>query len=160
MAKLWLYWLLTTVSFPISGGAAFALFGPAGGIARGALGGLLAGLGIGTAQWIGLRQVLPVTASWIPASAVGLSAGLALATAALGTRTDTSGVLLRGALTGAVLGLGQWIVLQQHSHLPPCGSRRLHSPGRWAGWSHVPLASTCPKDGPCSVSPGRPSSRQ
>lgn len=112
--RLWLYWLLTIASFPISGGAAFAIFGPVNGIARGALAGFVAGAGIGIAQWVGLRHLVPVTAGWILASSIGLSAGLALGFAALGTRTDAVALVLRGALTGAVLGLGQWVLLRQN----------------------------------------------
>ncbi|MGQ0550629.1 MAG: hypothetical protein ACT4PY_13280 [Armatimonadota bacterium] len=113
--RLWLYWLLTTASFPISGGAAFAIFGPVNGIARGALAGFVAGACLGIAQWVGLRQLVPLTGGWILASGIGLSAGLALGIAAFGTRTDGVALVLRGALTGAVLGLGQWILLRQHA---------------------------------------------
>ncbi|MGH7461723.1 MAG: hypothetical protein ACREMA_11955 [Longimicrobiales bacterium] len=76
--------------------------------------GLVAGIGIGAAQWIALRQIIPITIGWMLASGIGLSAGLALGIAALGTRTDPVVLVLRAVLTGAMLGLCQWFLLRQH----------------------------------------------
>lgn len=119
MPVFWLKWLLTMISFPIGGGVAFALAGSVTGTARGAIAGAIAGAVIGAGQWFLLRQAIPITALWIPASAIGLSAGLALGVALLGTKTDALTLLLRAAVTGTVLGAFQWVLLRQH--LSPAG---------------------------------------
>lgn len=102
------------ISFPIGGGVAFALVGSVTGPGRGAIAGAIAGAVVGAAQWLLLRQAIPVTTLWIPATAIGLCAGLALGVAVLGTETDAFALLLRAAVTGIVLGGLQWVLLQQH----------------------------------------------
>lgn len=114
MRFLWLKWLLTMIGFPIGGGIASALVGSVTGPGRGAVAGIIAGAVVGAAQWLVLRQALPISALWIPATAVGLSAGLALGVAVLGTKTVGLALLLRAAVTGIVLGVFQWVLLRQH----------------------------------------------
>jgi hypothetical protein len=111
--SFWLKWLLTALSFPVGGGVAFALAGSATSPLKGALAGAIAGAVIGIAQWLVLRQFLSSGVFWILASGIGLAAGLGLGLAVLGARTDTVTLLLRAALTGAVIGLLQWLLLRQ-----------------------------------------------
>ena len=113
-AGLWLQWLLTAFSFPVGGGLAFALYGLPISTVGGASHGVVAGMVIGVAQWLVLRQAVPVSALWVLASAVGLAVGLPLRVNILGTGTDLVGVAYRAVFTGAVLGVFQWMILRPH----------------------------------------------
>lgn len=109
-----LLWLATAVSFPIGGGAAYAVFGRVSDGARGLGAGLVTGAVIGAAQWLVLRQAVPLSAMWIAATASGLSAGLALGVAVFGTGTELTGLLYRAACAGALVGILQGMVLRSH----------------------------------------------
>lgn len=107
-----LLWLVTALSFPIGGTAAFAVFGRVSDPARGLGGGLITGAVIGAAQWLVLRQWVAVSPLWIAATAAGLGAGLALGIAAFGTGNELVPLLTRAACAGALIGVLQWMVLR------------------------------------------------
>jgi len=99
----------------------------------GVIGGAATGAVIGLMQWLALRR-LALTPWWIAATAAGMSAGLGLGIALLGTDTAAITLPLRGLVTGAGIGsrsspycvaavLARWF-----------GRWRLRSAGRLAGW--------------------------
>lgn len=104
-------WALVFLSFPLAGLAANWATGGITDLGRALLGGAIAGLILGGAQYAVLRLVLPISALWVAATAIGLALGLAAAVLGLGTEVDHSSVLLRGLVTGGVLALAQAAVL-------------------------------------------------
>jgi len=113
-ASFWLTWMLTFLSFPIGGSLAYALVRSVDSVRDGAIAGFVAGAVIGIAQWLVLRRAIPLDGWWIAASALGLAGGLALGVAALGSGTAAGELALRGAITGAVFGVMQWLILRQY----------------------------------------------
>jgi hypothetical protein len=106
----WFGWLLTALAFPPAGYIANAVSGRVDSVPAAVLGGLLAGAGIGAAQWTLLRHRL-VSLVWIPATAVGLGAGLAAGAALVSYRTDIVSLALMGAVSGLAVGIAQGAVL-------------------------------------------------
>lgn len=90
-------WIVHLAAFPLTGLAAWLLFGPIDSPATAAGGGAIVGLGVGAAQAWALDHARPVR--WIAATVLGLAAG------------STPGLLVGGipglAITGAVLALSQ-----------------------------------------------------
>jgi hypothetical protein len=117
----WLRWLPTLFAFPIGGFLAHAVAGPVDHLSAALVGGALTGLVLGTAQALALRGQVPGV-RWVGASTVGLAAGLALATAAIDYRSGPIDLAVQGAISGAVLGATQALVLRG----------RLPGPWRWA----------------------------
>lgn len=103
----WLKWMLTLLAFPIGGGLAYLLVRSMEGVAKAAIGGVVTGLVLGTAQWLVLRQVIALSSWWIVATAIGLGAGLALSVAAAGTSVELRPLIVRAVLTGGLLGIAQ-----------------------------------------------------
>ena len=110
--RFWAGWGLAFIGFPLGGLAASALVGGVTTPLDGAIGGAATGAVIGLAQWLVLRRRLALTPWWIAATAVGMAAGLALGIALLGT--DTAGITLplRGLVTGAGIGIAQFVLLR------------------------------------------------
>jgi hypothetical protein len=106
----WTRWLLTALAFPPAGYLAHAVAGRVDSVPAAVLGGLVAGAGIGAAQWALLRR-RGVGVTWIVATAGGLGAGLAAGAAVVGYRTDISSLLVMGAISGVVVGLAQGATL-------------------------------------------------
>lgn len=111
--RWWRNWGLAFLGFPLGGLAALGVAGGVETALDGALGGAAAGLVIGGVQWLALRSRFALPAWWIAATGVGMSAGLAASVALLGIDTAGNNLLLRGALTGLVIGFGQWLVLRR-----------------------------------------------
>lgn len=109
---LWLSWLAAFLGFPLGGTLAQLVAGPVSSQKGAILGGLSAGLVIGLAQWLGLRKTLPLGASWILCTALGLGAGLSLGYALMGKGTSYSELAARGAIAGGAVGLAQWAALR------------------------------------------------
>ena len=124
----WWRWLLTAAALPPSGLAANIVVGRIDSTSSAVLGGLIAGAGIGVGQWLLLRRP-----SWIPATALGMAAGLAAGAAVVDYRTDRPSLAVMGALTGAGIGLAQSVTMR--------GARRAAmwtaaTAGLWAlGWT-------------------------
>ena len=111
--RTWLAWTATALAFPPSGLAATAL-GPVDDPRTALLGGAVAGLGIGAAQWLVLRSRLPHPApvrAWAPATAAGLGLGLAAGASLVGWRTGAADLAVQGALSGLGVGAAQGLVL-------------------------------------------------
>jgi hypothetical protein len=102
----WWRWLLTALAFPPAGLIAHVVAGRVDSPSAAVLNGVIAGAGIGTAQWALLRH-RDVSRSWIVASAAGMSAGLAAGAALVSYRTDITSLAVMGALTGLGVGIAQ-----------------------------------------------------
>jgi hypothetical protein len=109
--RFWLLWGLAFLGFPIAG-LLSNLLGPVASPLKGMLAGAVAGLVLGIAQWLVLRTVMPVNTTWIFATALGFSVGLAASTLLLGSETAGNELLFRAALTGLFIGLAQWFLLR------------------------------------------------
>jgi hypothetical protein len=110
--RLWAGWGLAFIGFPLGGLAATALVGGITTPAEGLLGGLATGAVIGLAQWLVLRRHLALAPWWIAATALGMGAGLALGITLLGIDTAGMAFPLRGLLTGAGIGIAQFVLLR------------------------------------------------
>ena len=108
----WMGWALAFVGFPLGGVAAAALVGPITTPLAGAIGGIVTGAVLGAAEWLALRRRLSLSPGWIAATALGMGIGLALGIALLGTSTDGAGLPLRGLITGAGIGIAQFLLLR------------------------------------------------
>src|SRR5437870_4781081 len=83
----WPAWGAAFLGFPLGGVAATALVGPVDTVAGAALAGAAAGAVVGAAQWLVLRQRLPLSAAWVAATSGGMAVGMALGAALLGDET-------------------------------------------------------------------------
>ncbi|MBC8100944.1 MAG: hypothetical protein H7Y11_16000, partial [Armatimonadetes bacterium] len=101
------------LGFPPGGALALLVIGrletPIGGL----IGGTVAGIVIGTAQWLALRGRLKLTPLWIAATALGLGAGLGVGVALFGAETTLVVLVQRAVPTGVLLGVAQGVVLRQ-----------------------------------------------
>jgi hypothetical protein len=70
---------------------------------------------LGLAQWLVLRHRLSVSPWWIAATAGGMGAGLALGIALFGTEIVGMALPLRGLVTGAGIGIAQFMVLREQT---------------------------------------------
>jgi hypothetical protein len=102
-------------------------------------GGAVAGLIIGAGQALASSHRLQLR-TWIPATVIGMSAGLALGAAAVGYRTTFPDLALMGAVNGLVLGLAQALALPRAvRHRRWIWAATM--PALWAlGWSVTTLA--------------------
>lgn len=128
-----LRWMPTFLGFPAGGSLAMVLTGPVDAPVPALLGGMLAGLAIGSAQWLALRDRLPDATRWIPATALGHAAGLAAGSALVGYQTGLVPLAIQGLVTGLALGIAQGLVLRRT--LPGWPWWMLAMPVLWAlGW--------------------------
>ena len=110
LVRPWYKWLLTALAFPPAGWIAHVVAGRVDSVPAAVLNGVIAGAGIGAAQWALLRR-RDVSVSWIPATAVGLGAGLAVGAALVSYRTDISSLAVMGAFSGLAVGIAQGAAL-------------------------------------------------
>ncbi len=122
----WALWTIGFLAFPLSGLAGRAIAGPVGSLTAALLGGLVTGAVIGVGQWLASGRRLG-WGRWIPATAVGMSAGLAAGALAVDFGTDLADLVLMGTITGVFLGPPQAIAL-------PATARR-----RWVWAVAMPL---------------------
>ena len=108
----WWQWLLTALAFPPAGLIAHLVAGRVDSVPAAVLNGVIAGAGIGAAQWALLRH-REVALTWIPATAAGLGAGLAVGAALVSYRTDITSLALMGAISGLGVGIAQGVTLRQ-----------------------------------------------
>jgi hypothetical protein len=110
--KAWLLWTAGFVAFIIGGALATAVIGRVNDAGSALIGGLIAGAVIGTGQWLLARHLLnPKT--WIPATAVAMSIGLAVGAWVVGYGTSLGELALMGAITGIPLGAAQAYLLRE-----------------------------------------------
>jgi hypothetical protein len=106
-----LVWTATLLAFPLAGIAARAVVGPVDELWMAFAGGAVAGLVIGTAQWLALRR-MGADARWIAATALGLSVGLGVAFAVFDYGTTVGDLAVVGAVSGLGVGIAQWWLLR------------------------------------------------
>ncbi len=104
-------WMVSFAGFPLGGLAAFLLVGPVDSVGSALIGGLLTGGILGAIQAWALGTAQPRRLAWIVATAVGMGAGLTLAASLVDFRVGLGDLVLQGAVSGAVVGLAQAIVL-------------------------------------------------
>ena len=109
--RFWLLWVIAFLSFPVAG----LLANRVGSVSTpvvALLAGAIAGATLGLIQWLILRSRLSLPIWWIVATSVGLGVGLAISTIFLGSETAGNPLLWRGLITGASMGLAQWLLLR------------------------------------------------
>jgi hypothetical protein len=106
----WWRWLLTALAFPPAGLIAHVVAGRVDSVAAAVLNGVIAGAGIGAAQWLLLR-LRNISPMWIAATALGLGAGLAAGAAIASYRTDITSLAVMGAMSGLGVGIAQGATL-------------------------------------------------
>jgi len=110
--RAWLLWTTSFLALPIGGYAGTMISGRIDDPLSAVIGGAIAGLIIGAGQALtSSHRVRPRT--WIPATVLGMGAGLALGAVAVGYRTALPDLALMGALNGLVLGFAQALALPQ-----------------------------------------------
>lgn len=107
-----IFWVLAFLSFPVAGLLA-NLMGAVNTPLIAVLAGAIAGATLGLIQWLVLKSRVSLSIWWVAATAIGMSAGLAISTALLGSETAGGSLLWRAAITGLCIGLAQWIVLRR-----------------------------------------------
>lgn len=128
-----LRWMPTFLGFPAGGSLAMLLSGPVDAPLPALAGGLLAGIAIGAAQWLALRDRLPDATWWIPATAIAHAIGMVAGSALVAYQTGMAQLALQGAVTGLALGIAQGLVLRRSVAGWPWWS--LAMPFLWAlGW--------------------------
>ncbi len=115
----WPAWGAAFLGFPIGGSAAALLVGPVESVGAALIAGAVAGGVIGTTQWLVLRLRVPLSALWVPATAVGMAVGMALGQVLLGDNTTMQLLLLRGLVVGGAIGALQAAVLRGVLPTPP-----------------------------------------
>src|SRR3954453_8976681 len=85
--RTWLIWTAGFLAFPLAGLAGTAVTGRADDPIAALLGGAVTGLVIGAGQTLASRGRLDVW-KWVPATAVGMGAGLLLGAVAVGYQTS------------------------------------------------------------------------
>jgi hypothetical protein len=106
----WTRWLPTFLAFPLGGYLALVLVGSLDGPLSAAAGGLLAGAAIGGIQWLVLRSQ-GISARWVPATALAMAAGTALAALLTGAGTELADLMVTGLIAGAAVGAAQATLL-------------------------------------------------
>jgi hypothetical protein len=107
--RLWIWPIAVLVSFPIAGYLADLIVDGVDSVWAALVGGLIAGLVIGAAEWFALRRW--VSWLWIAATSIGMAAGLTAGAALVDYGTGRGDVLLMGAVTGLGVGALQALVL-------------------------------------------------
>src|SRR3954463_8631481 len=135
--RTWLIWTAGFLAFPLAGLAGTAVAGRVDDPIAALLGGAVAGLVIGAGQTLASRTRLDIR-TWVPATAVGMGAGLLLGAVVVGYGTSLGDLALMGALTGAVLGPAQALALPRGTHLRWLWAVAM--PPLWAlGWTITTL---------------------
>ena len=107
--RVWAWPLAIILGFPIGGYIANLTVGAVDSVGAALAGGLIAGAVVGAAQWLALRRVVPWI--WIAATSIGMAAGLTLGAALVDYGIGRVDLMLMGAVTGAVVGGLQAVVL-------------------------------------------------
>ncbi|WP_052273935.1 hypothetical protein [Arthrobacter sp. L77] len=102
----WLVWVAGFLAFPVAGLIGGVVVGRVDDTASALIGGAVAGLVIGVGQTLASNHRLQAV-RWIPATIVGMSAGLFLGAAAVDYRTSLADLALMGALNGLIVGACQ-----------------------------------------------------
>lgn len=104
-------WMVSFVGFPLGGLAAMILTGPVDSMATALSGGIVTGAVLGTVQAWAMRLDRRAAATWLLATAIGLSAGLTIGATLVDFRTGLGDLVLQGAITGLAVGAAQSFAL-------------------------------------------------
>src|SRR5215216_6407751 len=130
--RLWLWPVAVLVSFPFGGYLADLVVDGVDSVWAALVGGLIAGLIIGVAEWFGLRRW--VSWLWILATSIGMSAGLTAGAALVDYGISRGDLLLTGAVPGLAVGALQAVVLSR-SRVAGALWWAVANPPAWAlGW--------------------------
>lgn len=110
--RLWGWPVSILVSFPIGGLLADLVVDGVDSVGAALVGGLIAGLVIGAAEWWALRR--RISWLWIAATSLGMAAGLAVGAALVDYEVGRADLLLMGAVMGVGVGVLQALVLARH----------------------------------------------
>lgn len=110
--RMWLWPVAILLGFPIGGLIADLVVDGVDSVGTAIVGGLIAGAIIGAAQWFALRRW--VSWLWIPATSVGMAAGLTAGAAIVDYGISRGDVVVIGAVTGVGVGVLQALVLARH----------------------------------------------
>ncbi len=102
-------WMVSVLGFPIGGWVAITTVGAVDSTPTALAAGAITGAILGAAQAMASTALAPLT--WVAATAVGLSTGLAIGATVVEFDTSVSALAGQGALTGLSVGLAQAIVL-------------------------------------------------
>jgi hypothetical protein len=128
----WAWPVAIVLGFPAGGLVADLAVDGVSSVGSALAGGLIAGSVSGAAEWIALRRL--IFRIWIPATAIGMAAGLAAGAAVVDYGIDRKDVVLIGAVTGAAVGSMQALVLAKR-RVPHAYLWALANPPAWAlGW--------------------------
>jgi hypothetical protein len=135
--RSWLIWTAGFLAFPVAGLAGAAVVGRVDDPVAALLGGAVAGAVIGAGQTLASRGRLDVR-KWVPATAIGMGAGLFLGAVTVGYDTSLADLALMGALTGLILGPVQAFALPRATRLRWMWAAAM--PVLWAlGWTTTTL---------------------
>ena len=130
-----LRWTVSFAGFPLGGLAAMLLVGPVDSPAAAVLGGLLTGVVIGVVQAWALRLGRVDAVAWVAGTGAGLALGLMAGALLVGFGTTLPQLALQGAVSGAVVGVGQAVVLARRVG-PLAAAWPLYLASVWAlGWA-------------------------
>jgi hypothetical protein len=107
-------WLPTFLGFIAGGSLAIAVVDRVDSLGTAVVGGALAGLVLGSGQWLVLRNRLPHAGWWIAATSAGQALGLAVGSALVDYGTEPGELAVQGATTGLAVGGLQAIILRRH----------------------------------------------
>jgi hypothetical protein len=110
--RLWVWPVAILVSFPIGGYLADLVVNGVDSVGTALLGGLITGAVIGAAEWFALRRW--VSWLWIPATTIGMAAGLTAGAALVDYGIDRGDIVLMGTVTGVGVGVVQALVFARH----------------------------------------------
>jgi hypothetical protein len=109
LRRLWAWPVAVIVGLPIAGYLADLVVDGVDSLGAAVLGGLIAGVVIGAAEWLALRRW--VSWLWIPATGLGMTIGLVVGAALVDYSVDRGDLMLMGAVTGLGVGVLQAVVL-------------------------------------------------
>ncbi|QYN25556.1 hypothetical protein [Amycolatopsis sp. DSM 110486] len=113
----WVLWTVGFLAFPLGGVAGGVVVGRVDSPLAALFGGAVTGLVVGTGQaLVSRRRLDPLR--WIPATTVGMGAGLFIGAAAVDYGTSPADLAIMGAFTGVLLGAAQLAAL------PPAARHR------------------------------------
>jgi hypothetical protein len=109
--RLWVWPVAILVSFPVGGYLADLVVDGVDSVGAALIGGLIAGVVIGAAEWFALRRW--VSWLWIAATSIGMAAGLTIGAALVDYGIGRGDLMLMGAVTGLGVGGFQALVLSR-----------------------------------------------
>ena len=128
----WMWPVAILIGFPVGGYIADLVVNGVDSLATAVVAGVIAGALIGAAEWFALRQWVSWT--WVAATSVGMSVGLAVGAALVDYGIDRGDLALMGAITGVGVGRLQALVLARH-RVAGALWWALANPPAWAlGW--------------------------